>query len=135
MSTRKLIRPLQLVIEKHNGKLWGRVKLNGNLMVDYAGNLVTLKKKLIKLAYTTEKIQIEDFEVSYDLVAFFESHVYLTINDIALRVGINNSLMRQYAAGIKYPSESRVKQIEDAIRLIGKELSKVKLHKPQKLPQ
>ena len=37
--------------------------------------------------------------------------------------------MRQYSSGLKFPSEERVKEIESAIREIGKELSKIKLHK------
>jgi hypothetical protein len=39
--------------------------------------------------------------------------------------------MSHYASGIKFPSEERVKEIEAAIREIGKELSKVKLHKAE----
>lgn len=38
--------------------------------------------------------------------------------------------MRQYATGIKFPSEERVKQIQEAIRTIGKELAKIKIVKP-----
>jgi len=39
--------------------------------------------------------------------------------------------MRQYAAGIKFPSLERVKRIEGAIRSIGKELARIRLHKAQ----
>jgi hypothetical protein len=40
--------------------------------------------------------------------------------------------MRQYSIGNKFPSADRVQEIEDAVKAIGKELSKVKLHKSQK---
>lgn len=121
--------PLKLVVEKTDGELWGSVKVKGNLIYDYANNLQNLMNKLKNLIYEFEKVEVDHFEISYDLTSFFENHSYLNISDIAKRAGINPGLMRQYASGNKFPSEDRVMEIEDAIREIGKELSKVKLHK------
>lgn len=120
----------QLIVEKKDGELWGRVTIKGTLIYDYSNTLQSLKNKLKELILEFENKKVDDFEVSYDLTSFFESHSYLNITDIAKRAEINPTLMRQYAAGIKFPSEDRVKQIEHAIREIGKELTKVKLHKP-----
>lgn len=128
--TKAKAKPL-LIVEKKDGKLWGRVTIKGNLIYDLANNLAALKKKLITLISEFENIEVTDFEVSYDLTTFFEQFSYLNITDIAKRAGINPGLMRQYSSGIKFPSEDRVIEIEDAIRAIGKELSRVKLHKPK----
>lgn len=122
----------KLIVEKSDGALWGRTKIKGNLIVDSAKTLLQLKKQLKELAYELENVEIEDFEVSYDLTTFFESHSYLNITDVAKRAGINAALMRQYASGVKFPSEERVDEIEKAIHQIGKELTKIKLHKTQK---
>ncbi len=91
--------------------------------------MTSLQKKLKTAVLEIEDIEIEDFDVSYDLTSFFEQHSYLNITDIAKYAEINQALMRQYAAGVKYPSEDRVKQIEKAIRQIGRDLTKLKLHK------
>ena len=122
----------QLIVERGDGELWGRITVKGNLVVDSAKTLETLKKKFKASAYEIEGVKIDDFEISYDLTSFFEQFSFLNISDIAKRTGINPGLMRQYASGVKFPSEDRVKDIEEAIRNIGKELSKIKLHKPQK---
>lgn len=123
---------LQLIVEKHDGELWGRTKVRGNLITDSAQTLDALKKQMKELVYDFENVEVEDFEVSYDLTSFFEQYSFLNISDVAKRASINPTLMRQYASGKKFPSEERVHEIENAIRAIGKELSKVKLHKAQK---
>ena len=119
---------LKLVIEKAEDGFWGRVDINNNLITEYALSLDTLKKQMKKLIFKIENIEVEEFDVSYDLTAFFEQYTYLNISDIAKRTSINSTLMRQYAAGIKYPSIERVKSIETAIRSIGRELAKIKIH-------
>ncbi len=108
--------------------------LNETLIYENAANLQSLKKKIKNLIYDFEEIEVEseNFEVVYDLTSFFENHSYLNITEIAKRADINPGLMRQYTSGIKFPSEDRVKIIEKAIKEIGKELIRVKLHKPQR---
>jgi hypothetical protein len=125
-KTNKSIKPL-LIVEKADGELWGRVKIRGNLITDSASTLAALEKNLKYLILEFEEVEVSEFEVSYDLISFFDEHSYLNISDIAKRAGINQALMRQYASGNKFPSQDRVTQIETAIREIGKELSKVRL--------
>ena len=132
MSHEQQGRKLQLIVEKSDGELWGRVRIKGNLIVDSANSIQSLEKQLKKLIYDFENVEVEIFDIAYDLSSFFESHTYLNISDVAKRSGINQTLMRQYASGLKFPSEDRVKQIEGSIREIGKELTRIKLHKPQR---
>lgn len=63
----------------------------------------------------------------YDLYTYLLLHNELSLKVIASEAGISYSLMRQYASGEKIPSENRTKQIQDAIREIGKRLSKTTL--------
>jgi hypothetical protein len=127
----KTIPTARLIVEKTNDGFWGRVDINNNLVAEYAPSLESLKKQMKKLIYDIEDIQIEHFDITYDLTSFFEEFSFLNISDIGKRASINSTLMRQYAAGIKFPSLERVKSIEAAIRSIGKELSRIKLHKSQ----
>jgi predicted DNA-binding transcriptional regulator AlpA len=123
-----------LIVEKGDGELWGRVTIKGNLIVDSAKNLESLKKKIKSLALDFENVEINDFEVNYDLTSFFEQYPFLNVSEIAKKAGISPAMMLHYTSGTKFPSEERVKQIESAIKEIGKELTKVKLHKAQKQP-
>jgi len=133
MSTQKQSK-LPLIVERSDGELWGRVKVKGNLIVDSADNLNALTKKLKTLILDIESVEVEDFELSYDLTSVFEQYSYLNISEVAAKAGISSGMMRQYASGNKYPSAERVKDIESAIREIGKELIKVKLHRSVKEP-
>ncbi len=122
----------QLIVEKSNGEFWGRTKVKGNLIVDSATSLDKLKTQMKELIFDFEDLEVKDFVLSFDLTSFFSEYPFLNLTELANKSGINYSLMRQYSIGYKFPSEERVKKIEETIREIGKELSRIKLHKPQK---
>lgn len=120
---------VQLIVERSGGELFGRTKVKGNLIVDSAKTSNALKKKMKQLILDFENIEVEEFEVSYDLTSFTEQYPYLNLSEVAVKAGISQQMMRQYTSGAKFPSEQRVKQIENAIHEIAKELSKLRLHK------
>ena len=122
-----------LIIEMADREYWGRIDINNNLIIESAGSLEALKKKIKKAGERIEDVNIESFDISYDLTSFFEQYSYLNISNIAKRANISPLLMRQYSAGIKFPSADRVREIEQAIQSIGKELSKIRLHKREKV--
>lgn len=121
----------QLIVERSGSKLFGRVTVNDNLIIDHAESMPALKKGLKKLILEFEEVAVEEFAVVYDLTAFFASHP-LNTGDVARKAGISPALMRQYASGLKFPSAERLKQIEKAIHEIGRELAKVRLNRPQR---
>jgi hypothetical protein len=51
----------------------------------------------------------------------------LKISSVAGKAGINASLMRQYASGIKNPSRQQVAKIEKTLHRLGAALSQVRL--------
>src|SRR5215216_1202783 len=93
-----------LIVEKHKGKLWGRVNYKSNLITDYASNLPALEKKMAKLLSDFHDIKQVSFEHSYDLTVFFEQFNFLKQSKVAELADINPGLFRQYASGVKYPS-------------------------------
>lgn len=66
-----------------------------------------------------------EFEYVYDLSGFFAQYSFISPTKIARRMGINASLMRQYAMGQTYIGSAKKKQIENEIHNIGKELMAV----------
>lgn len=133
MAKRKSYGKHLLIIEMSDREYWGRIDINNNLIIDNAASLELLKKKIKKAVEKIEKVNINGFEISYDLTTFFEQYSFLNVSNIAKRANISPLLMRQYSAGIKFPSAERVKEIEQAIHSIGKELSTVRIHKREKV--
>lgn len=59
--------------------------------------------------------------------AIFERFPELNVRQIAKSMGINESLMQHYVAGIKRPSFDRAIEIENFLHQLGKELLKIKI--------
>ncbi len=125
-----IMKKITLIIEKGgNGLLWGRVKYKDNLLVEKATSVISLERKMKKLLTDFHHLESDKiyFDVAYDLTVLFEQMNFLNISGIAKIANINSSLLRQYAAGLKFPSPEKASEIERVIRDIGKELSKIKI--------
>jgi hypothetical protein len=127
---------LQIIIEKNDGLLWGRVENAGEFMQTPYGkdtNEVIKNLKELVCDYLAnegksdkfwKRLDIEnvDFVFSYDLQAYFQEHDYLKISSVAKQAGLNPGLLRQYASGVKYPSQGQTAKLKLAINKIAKEL-------------
>ncbi len=133
---------IAVTLEKKDGLLWGIVEGKGNFVPTPYGkttaDVIISLKELISGYQKNEgkkdafwsKVDINNMNVefSYDLQAFFAEFDDLKSTGIARRAGINESLLRQYASGSKYPSEEQVKKIEDAIHMLAKRLQQVSIY-------
>lgn len=121
---------IALIIESaKDGELWGRVQYDDNLITESASSVPELERKmkaLLKDWHALDAKQIS-FELQYDMAGLFDEKKFLNAAVIAERAGINKSLMRQYASGIKFPSLERAKQIERVIHELGKEMLGIKI--------
>ena len=63
-----------------------------------------------------------EFGYKYDLQSFFEYFSFLNVTEIAKRAGINPSLMRQYASGIKNAGEKTYDRLSSCMSVISREL-------------
>ena len=124
------MKKLTLIIEKSdNGLLWGRVKYKNNLLVEKATSIISLMRKMKRLLADFHNLENDKihFDLAYDLTVLFEQKDFLNISGIAKMANINASLLRQYAAGLKFPSPDKAAEIESVIRNIGKELSNINI--------
>jgi transcriptional regulator with XRE-family HTH domain len=121
------LKKIPLILEKDNGKIWGRVTVGDNLIIDNARNISLLEKKLKKVLKSFEHIDDVEFEYSYDLTIFFEQFNFLNQSKIAELAGINSGLIRQYSSGHKQPSKEQLVKIETAIRTIAGKLKGIQL--------
>jgi hypothetical protein len=119
-----------LILEKGTDKdLWGRVSFDDNLIVDSALSLESLAKKMKKTLHGLHGLNPAtiEFEIAHDLTAVFSEKTYLNLSVVAQKLGINRSLMAQYAAGTKFPSSERAQTIEKAIHELGQDLLKLRI--------
>jgi hypothetical protein len=124
------MKKITLIIEKgSNEELWGRVTYDDNLITSNAITLEFLQKKIREVLHKLHGLDPKriEFDLVYDLTALFSEKRYLNLSEVAQKIGINRSLMAQYAAGKKFPSLQRVQEIEKSIHDIGRELIKVKI--------
>ena len=121
---------LLLTIEKSpDNNVWGSVIYDDNLLVDSAKSLDALEKKFRRLLHDFHDVNPKDvsFEHAYDLTSLFDNYKYLNISAIADKAGINPSLMRQYASGVKKTSPDTALKIERTIHSIAKDLLSVRI--------
>lgn len=116
---------LELIIEKGDRELWGRVIFNDNLLTETAGNVNELEEKLKALLADFEGLDPASigFERTYDVYSLFQEFDFLKISNVAVRAGINPGLLRQYASGIKNPTEVNAKKIEKALHELAGSLA------------
>lgn len=133
------ITSLQIILEKGQDSIWGRIECDDLLLVQEGKtvDLVTegLKEQLIdyvenegKESKFWKKLDITQLEFTYyyDLTQFFEYFDVFKISTFAKLSGINPSLLRKYASGITYPSEKQLNKIQIALDTLVTDLSKIK---------
>lgn len=126
MNTQKI----ELIIEKGESGIWGRVNYNDNLIAEQADNLNDLEIKLKSLLYEFEAVDPEviSFDLRYDVYSLFEQFDFLNISKIAKHIGINPGLLRQYASGVKHPSLNQAKKIEDTLHRLADQMQKASVY-------
>ena len=118
-----------LIIEENKDGFWAQIKefdgvfTHGVTLEELKSNAVEALELYFEESESTMPENVQ-FEFVYDIREFFEVNDFINISKLAERSGINPSLLRQYARGIKYPGEKQIAKIQATIREIGKELTK-----------
>ena len=63
------------------------------------------------------------FVYKYDIASMFDYFDWINVSKLALKAGINPSLMRQYKNGLAFASEKQILKIQEVLNNLGKELS------------
>lgn len=67
----------------------------------------------------------ESIVIRLDMQQFFDYYNVISVKGLAERIGMNPSLLSQYANGLKKPSAKQAHKILDGIKEVGVELSKL----------
>ncbi len=121
---------IELIIEKGEEGLWGRVNYNDNLIIEQADALDDLQAKLKMLLKDFEDVDPESvvFDVSYDVYSLFGQFDFLNISKVAKHAGIHPGLLRQYASGVKNPSLTQAKKIEETLHRLAGQMQKASVY-------
>lgn len=96
-------------------------------------NVQELRRNLLDAINTWRELKGQpdvtekDVIMRLDLAQFFEYYNVINSSALAERIGMSQSLLSQYANGIKTPSEKQVNRILTSIRELGKELTHLEL--------
>lgn len=121
------MKKLTIIVEQNKDGFWGQIKEYPNVFTG-GGTLTELMSnanEAMELYFEgSEEPPIRNlkFEIVVDLQEFFSINDYINISKLAQRTGMNTSLLRQYAKGIKFPSLEQVARIEKTLKEIGAEL-------------
>jgi hypothetical protein len=126
---------LTIVLEKSNAEWFGSCEAPHTFISTTGENVEEIKSNVVMLLedhlanegatqVEWQKITITDinFDYQYDLSSLFEQFKVLNVSEIAIKAGVNKSLLLQYKRGLKHASQKQAKKIEQTIHDLGKEL-------------
>ena len=131
---------IDVIIEKGKKEFWGRIEgyeflpvTAGKNINEVLGNLKMLIADYVRHEGQDDKrwkkidVGKIEFNLHYDLRAFFDEYKVLNVSSVAAKAKINQSLLRQYVTGAKHPSTRQAKKVETAVRQIAEEINKISL--------
>lgn len=95
------------------------------------GNMAALRRNIRDAVDTwTEhheiaRIRDENIIVRIDLQQFFEFYRILNFSALGERIGMNSTLISQYAKGVKHPSDKQISRILTGVKELGRELAAI----------
>ena len=137
-TTKKTMKRIKVTIEQAgDGSFWCQTTSDvyGSQLNACGATVKEAKADLMQCLDDARKDYIEeggkDYETSfcyeYDLQSFFNYFNFLNVSEIGRRAGINPSLMRQYANGIKKAGEKTYSRLSACLSDIIKELQSASL--------
>lgn len=126
------MKKLTIIVDQNKDGYWGQIQeyphvfTHGHTITELMDN--ALDALTLYLEETNQPlVKHPTFEIVLDVQEFFVINDYINITKLAERSGLNSSLLRQYAKGIKFPSLDQVKRIEKTLKEIGAELINTQL--------
>lgn len=92
-------------------------------------NMAELRKNIIHAVNNRQMKEVpgKNIIIRFQLVQFFTLYKVINTSALAARIGISQSLLSQYANGIKVPSQKQANRILAGIHELGKELTHMEL--------
>lgn len=102
------------------------VGTTGKTMTELKENIVAAMN-LLRSHIGSKQVTMADISIKLDLQQFFEYYKVINARALSERLGMNPTLLSQYAGGKKSPSEKQVARIVQGVRELGRELTELEL--------
>ena len=79
------------------------------------------------LESSNRKVQRRNIDFEIDFKQLFEYYKVINSKHLAIRIGMNQSLLSQYVNGKKKPSKKQIERLVEGLNEIGKELMELSL--------
>ncbi|MBL0744390.1 hypothetical protein [Chryseolinea lacunae] len=99
----------------------------GKTVNELTTNMVEALNVLFEAEQKKKEVTKADITFEMDLMSIFEVYPVINMKGLSARVGMNYSLLAQYATGKKKPSSRQTALIMDSIHELGRELSELNL--------
>ena len=124
--------PVKMTVERSSDTFWAYALVKGGIITTNGNTLEELKSHALEATnlffedkgatYTSNEIQF-----TFDIQSFFEYYGIINAKALAAKIGMSQSLLAQYANGIKTPSGKQLNRIMEGVRNLGKELASLEL--------
>lgn len=119
---------VKMNVERNQDGFWAYAKVKEGTIATQGDTLEELKANMVEatnLFFEDEGIAytIEEIAITFDIESFFEYYGIINAKALAARIGMSQSLLAQYAKGIKKPSEKQAERIMVGVRNLGRELA------------
>lgn len=133
-ENKSLVHTVPVVLEKQGGQVWGRVELQGLLIITCAANRETttirLNDQLNELTTYLHNNGINRqilptnfvFDFHHDLTCVRELFQQFRINHLAEQTNIPQELLSQFMTNKQHPSTQEARKIERLIQQFGREM-------------
>lgn len=122
---------IKLIVEKNKDGFWGQIEEHPEVFAQGTSikELLENAKEGLVLLLEEAGSDIPEFTINIvlDLQEFFKVNDFIKISNLAKKAGMNQSLLRQYSTGIKYPSLKQVRKIERVVRELGREMMQTQI--------
>lgn len=99
----------------------------GRTVEELVANMVESLNLYFEVEGKGKFVAQDDLRFELDLTSVFEVYPIINMKALSRRLGMNYTLMAQYASGKKRPSPKQTEKIIDGIHEIGRELSELQL--------
>ena len=99
----------------------------GKTVQDLVSNMVESLNLYFEEAGSKKEVTAGDILFEVDLTSVFEVFPVINVKALSDRLGMNYTLISQYATGKKKPSPKQTEKIMEGIHEIGRELSELML--------
>jgi hypothetical protein len=99
----------------------------GGSVGELYANMVDSLNLLFEAEGRSRKVSARDLTFEMELTSIFEVYSVINMRALSKRIGMNYTLLSQYAKGKKRPSAKQSEKIIESIHEIGRELAELNL--------